>query len=56
VWSKTRIEASDLARQARTAIIGSALQAKTLAAPVSTYDEPMKLYGARTDFSVWYMP
>lgn len=56
VWSKTRAEASDISRQARAAILASALQAKTLAAPVSTVDEPMKLYGARTDFSIWYAP
>ena len=56
VWSKSRVEASNLSRQVRAAIIGSSLQAKTLAAPVSTYDEAMKLYGARTDFSLWYAP
>lgn len=56
IWAKTRIEASSIAHQARAAIIGSAVQANTLAAPVSTYDEDMKLYGARTDFSVWYSP
>lgn len=56
VWAKTRTEARDIARQARTAIIGSVLQAKTLAAPISTYDEAMKLYGSRTDFSLWYAP
>lgn len=56
VWSKTRTEASDIARQARAAILASALQVKTLAAPVSTFDEPMKLYGARTDYSIWYAP
>ena len=56
VWSKSRPEASTVARQARAAIIGSALQANTLAAPVSTYDEAMKLYGARADFSIWYTP
>lgn len=56
VWSRSRPEASTIARQVREAIIGSALQANTLAAPVSTYDEAMKLYGARTDFSIWYQP
>ena len=56
VWAKNRPDASTIARQARAAIIGSNLQANTLAAPVSTYDETMKLYGARTDFSLWYAP
>ena len=56
VWAKARLEASNLAQQARAAIIGSVLPAKTLGAPVSTNDEAMKLYGARTDFSLWYAP
>lgn len=56
VWSKTRTEASSIARQARAAILGGTLEAKTLAAPVSTFEEPMKLYGARTDFSIWSVP
>lgn len=56
VWSKTRAEASSIARLARAAILGSTLQAKTLAAPVSTFEEPMKLYGSRTDFSIWFVP
>lgn len=54
VWSKTRTEASSIARQTRESIIGSSLQAKTLGAPISLYDEAMKLYGSRTDFSIWY--
>lgn len=56
VWSKSRTEASQIVRQAREALIGSGLQVNTLNAPVSTYDEAMKLYGARTDFSIWYSP
>ena len=56
VWAKTRTEASSIARQAREAIIGSALQAKTLVAPVSLYEQQQKLYGSRTDFGVWYSP
>lgn len=55
-WSKTRAEANSIAHQARAAIIGSAMQARTLAAPVSVYDEDMKLYGARQDFSIWHAP
>ena len=56
VWAKSRPDASTIARQARAAIIGGGLQASTLAAPVSTHDETMKLYGSRTDFSLWYAP
>ena len=56
VWAKTRVEASGIARQAREAIIGSAVQAKTLSAPVSLYDQDLKLYGSRTDYGLWYTP
>lgn len=56
VWAKTRAEASALAHQARTAIIGSTLQAQTLVAPVSLYEQELKLYGSRTDFTIWYAP
>jgi hypothetical protein len=54
VWAKTRLEASELSRQVRTALLESALIAKTLGAPVSTTNDTLKLYGARTDFSIWY--
>lgn len=56
VWSKARLEASQIARQARAAIIGSALTAQTYGAPVSSHNEELKLYGSRTDFGVWYQP
>lgn len=56
VWAKTRAEVSSIARQAREAVIGSALQAKTLVAPVSLYEQELKLYGSRTDFGIWYDP
>lgn len=55
VWSKTRLEASSIARQARLALVGT-LKATTYAAPVSEFDEDLKLYGNRTDYSVWYTP
>jgi hypothetical protein len=56
VWSKARLQASQIARQARAAIIGSALAAQTYGAPVSEHLEELKLYGSRTDFGVWYQP
>lgn len=56
VWSKTRLEASDLAHQARLAMVEGALRATTLGAPVSDYNEALKIYGSRTDYSVWYEP
>ena len=54
VWSMTRLEASDLSRQARDALLASDLAVKTLGAPVSAVNDVLKLYGARTDFSIWY--
>jgi len=55
VWSKTRLEASSVMRQVRIALMGS-LKAYAYSAPVSNYDDVLKLYGARTDFGVWYAP
>lgn len=55
VWAKTRLEATTLARSARQAMVGT-LKATTYGAPVSKYEEALKLYGNRTDFSVWYLP
>jgi hypothetical protein len=55
VWSKTRLEASSVMRQVRVALTGS-LKAFALGAPVSDYQSDTKLYGSRTDFSIWYAP
>lgn len=56
VWSKTRLEASSIARSAREALLGSSLAVETYGAPVSEYDEALKLYGSRTDYGIWYTP
>jgi hypothetical protein len=56
VWSRSRLEATALARQARAAIIGSTLVAQTYGAAVSTFDDTLKLYGSRTDYGIWYLP
>ena len=56
VWSKTRLEASSVARQARVALVQGTLKAYTFGAPVSLYDEVLKLYGSRTDYGIWYTP
>lgn len=55
VWSKSRLEASSIARAARLAIVGT-LKGTTYAAPVSIYDDALKLYGNRTDYGIWYTP
>lgn len=56
VWAKTRLEASALARSARTALVTGSLKANTYGAPVSIYDATMKLYGNRTDYGIWFTP
>lgn len=56
VWSRTRLEASALSRAARVALVEGPIRAKTLNAPVSEYNEALQLYGARTDYEVWYTP
>lgn len=56
VWSKSRLEASQIARAARAAIIGNNWPAQTYAAPVSLYEEDLKLYGSRCDYGLWYSP
>jgi hypothetical protein len=54
VWAETRLEASELSRQVRNALLSSDLRVKTLGAPVSDTNGVLKLYGARSDFSIWY--
>ena len=56
VWSKNRLEASQIARSARVALVEGDAKATTLGAAVALYDEALKLYGSRQDFSVWYAP
>lgn len=56
VWSKSRIEARAVARNARAALLGSQLVVKTLTGTISIFNEDLKLYGSRTDFGVWYQP
>jgi len=54
VWSRTRLEASALSRSVRDVLLDSSLKVKTLGAPISDTNGLLKLYGARTDFSIWY--
>lgn len=56
VWSRTRLEASSLARSARVALVEGSTKATTLGAAVALYDDAMKLYGTRQDFGIWYEP
>jgi hypothetical protein len=56
VWSKTRLEASTIARSARVALVGSSLTVETYGAPVSEHNDDLKLYGSRTDYGIWFTP
>lgn len=54
VWCKTRLEASALSRRVRDVLLASSLTVRTLGAAVPDTNDVLKLYGARTDFSIWY--
>lgn len=54
VWTRSRLETSALARASRDALLSSDLKVKTLGAAVWATNDVLKLYGARTDFSIWY--
>lgn len=57
VWCKTRLEASQLAREAREALVMSdSMSVETYGAAVWLYEEALKLYGARTDYGIWHTP
>lgn len=56
VWAKSRTEVRTVERQVRIALTTGSLKAYAYGAPVSDYQEPLKLYGSRTDFSIWYAP
>lgn len=56
VWAKTRLEASTLARQARSAILTAIKPAETYGAAVSLRDQELSLYGSRQDFGIWHLP
>lgn len=55
-WSKTRLEADSLIRQARVALLASDYAVETYGAAVADYNEALKLYGSRQDFGIHYTP
>lgn len=55
VWAKSRVETSTIARQARAALTTN-LAATTQGAPTSLYNEPLKAYGSRSFYGIWYAP
>lgn len=55
VWADTRIEAANIIRQVEDAVrLSSLLLAVTEGGAVADYEDEMKLYGARQDFSIWF--
>lgn len=55
-WSKSPIEASQLAADVRRALVTSPLQAVMLVDPVDDYNEALELFGVRTDYEVVITP
>ena len=54
IWSRTKLEASALAKQVRDVLLGSSMRVKTMAAAISMSNHLLDLYGSRQDFSIWY--
>lgn len=54
VWSKSRLEASQLIRAAERAIIESPYPSEAYGAAVSDYNAELKLRGSRQDFGIWF--
>lgn len=55
-WAKTRAEASALALAVRQKIIEEGVgfdSAQTLGQAVTDYQETLRLYGSRQDYSIW---
>jgi hypothetical protein len=54
VWAKSRLEASQLARQVENTICASTLIAEPNGAATSLYEQLLALYGTRQDFGIWF--
>ena len=53
VWSNTRLEAATLARQVEDLLrLATTFQAQPMGAMVADYEQTLKLYGTRQDFSI----
>lgn len=55
-WATSRLSAVSLMRSIRVALVTGSVKAHTYNAPVSLYEEQLKLFGSRCDFGVWYTP
>jgi hypothetical protein len=56
VWADTRSIANSLMQNVIAALTGQLIKAVTIGAPVSSYEPDTKLYGSRSDFSIWFYP
>lgn len=56
VWAESRLECKAIARTQRIALVEGSMKAQTLNSPGTDYNETLKIYGCRQDFSVWYTP
>ncbi|MFM0256099.1 DUF3168 domain-containing protein [Paraburkholderia sediminicola] len=56
VWTDTRSVANSLMQNVVAALTGQIIRAVTIGAPVSSYEPDTKLYGSRSDFSIWFYP
>lgn len=54
VWADTRSVANSLMQNVIDAVTGQLINAVTIGAPVSSYESDTKLFGARSDFSIWF--
>lgn len=56
VWADTRSVARALMQSVIDALTPAPIMATTIGAPVSSYEADTKLYGSRSDFSIWFTP
>jgi len=54
VWSLRRVEANQMMRAAAAILTEPPLRGVSQGALVAIYEEPMRTYGARQDFSFWF--
>ena len=54
VWSLSRAEAAAIMQQILQALTAAPVRGTPIGAPVSVYEDDTKLYGSRTDISIWF--
>lgn len=54
VWSLSRAEAATIMQQILQALTAAPVRGTPIGAPVSVYEDDTKLYGSRTDISIWF--